>query len=59
LPAVAIKGILGMYFYTFLWLKSSEKKTSGDIADTFADMALSIAEINGRRQEKSGSPKAG
>jgi AcrR family transcriptional regulator len=59
LPAVAIKGILGMYFYTFLWLKSSEKKTSGDIADTFADMALSIAEINGRRQEKSASPKAG
>jgi AcrR family transcriptional regulator len=59
LPAVAIKGILGMYFYTFLWLKSGEKKTSGDIADTFADMALSIAEINGRRQEKSASSKAG
>jgi hypothetical protein len=47
-----------MYFYTFLWLKSGEKKTSGDIADTFADMALSIAEINGRKQEKSASPKA-
>jgi len=45
LPAVAIKGIMGMYFYSFLWLKSTGKKSSGEIADIFADMALSIAEL--------------
>lgn len=44
LPEVAIKGILGMYFYSFLWLKPGGKKSSNDIADIFAEMTLSIAE---------------
>lgn len=44
LPNVAIKGILGMYFYSFLWLKPGGKQASNDIADVFAKMTLSIAE---------------
>jgi len=44
LPKVAIKGILGMYFYSFLWLKPGGKQASRDIADVFAKMTLSIAE---------------
>lgn len=49
LPTVAIKGILGMYFYSFLWLKPSGRKSSREIADVFADLALSIAESKGRQ----------
>jgi len=49
LPAVAIKGILGMYFYSFLWLKPTGKSSSREIADIFAEMALSAAKYsNGR-----------
>jgi len=44
LPTVAIKGILGMYFYSFLWLKPGGKKSPVDIADLFADMVVAIAE---------------
>lgn len=44
LPTVAVKGILGMYFYSFLWVKTSSKHSAKEIADIFADMALSIAE---------------
>ncbi|HWK37799.1 MAG TPA: TetR/AcrR family transcriptional regulator [Hyphomicrobium sp.] len=44
LPSIAIKGILGMYFYSFLWLKPGGKQSANDIADIFAKMALSIAE---------------
>jgi AcrR family transcriptional regulator len=49
LPAVAIKGVLGMYFYSFLWLKPTGKSSSREIADIFAEMALSAAKYsNGR-----------
>jgi len=48
LPTVAIKGILGMYFYSFLWLKPSGRQSSTEIADVFADMTLSIAESRPR-----------
>ncbi|MGA0533718.1 TetR/AcrR family transcriptional regulator [Hansschlegelia sp. KR7-227] len=44
LPLVALKGILGMYFYSFLWFKPSGKHTSDEIADIFADMVLKILE---------------
>lgn len=49
LPTIAIKGILGMYFYSFLWLKPSGRKSSIEVADVFADMALSIAESRERK----------
>ncbi len=47
LPSVAIKGILGMYVYSFLWLKPGGKQASNDIADVFAKMTLAIAEATG------------
>lgn len=49
LPPIAIKGILGMYFYSFLWLKPSGRRSSREIADIFADMALSMAEATDKR----------
>lgn len=49
LPTIAIKGILGMYFYSFLWLKPTGRSSSREIADVFADMALSIAEAPNRK----------
>jgi len=45
LPAVAINGILGMHFHSFLWLKSGATTSSIDLAAIFADMATSIAEL--------------
>ncbi|MBA2125188.1 TetR/AcrR family transcriptional regulator [Hyphomicrobium methylovorum] len=48
LPTVAIKGMLGMYFYSFLWLKPSGRRSSREIADIFADMALAAAEATDR-----------
>jgi len=48
LPSVGIKGILGMYFYSFLWLKPSGRQSYKDIADIFADMTLSIVEKRDR-----------
>jgi AcrR family transcriptional regulator len=44
LPTIAIKGVLGMYFYSFLWLKPGGRQSATEIADVFADMTLSIAE---------------
>lgn len=44
LSTTAIKGVLGMYFYSFLWLKPGGRQSAIEIADVFADMTLSIAE---------------
>lgn len=44
LPTVAIRGLLGMYFYSFTWLKPGGKRSSNDIADVFAEMTLAAAE---------------
>jgi len=44
LPTIAIKGVLGMYFYSFLWLKPGGRQSATEIADVFAEMTLSIAE---------------
>ncbi|MFD1704710.1 TetR/AcrR family transcriptional regulator [Methylopila henanensis] len=44
LPAVAIKGILGMYFYSFLWFKSNGRHSPDEVAEIFADMVLAIVE---------------
>jgi AcrR family transcriptional regulator len=42
LPAVAVNGILGMHFHSFLWLKADPVSSPVDLAATFADMAASI-----------------
>lgn len=50
LDTVAIKGILGMYFYSFLWLKPGGKRSANDIADVFAEMTIAIAESKPRKR---------
>ena len=39
---VALKGILGMFFYSFTWYNSSGKNTAEEIADIFSDLILSM-----------------
>lgn len=39
-PTVALKGLLGMYFYSFLWLDPQGKHTPEEIADIFAGLVL-------------------
>ena len=43
LPPVALKGLLGMYFHSFLWLNPHGKSTAREIADIFSDMVLRAA----------------
>jgi TetR/AcrR family transcriptional regulator, cholesterol catabolism regulator len=40
LPPVALKGILGMYFYSFLWLKPDGRNGPDEIADIFSDLVF-------------------
>ncbi|WP_245409377.1 TetR/AcrR family transcriptional regulator [Methyloceanibacter sp. wino2] len=44
LPPVALKGILGMYFYSFLWLNPNGRQSSDEIADVFADIVFRAAD---------------
>lgn len=37
---VALKGLLGMYFYSFLWLDPGGKQRPEEIADIFSDLVL-------------------
>lgn len=43
LNTMEIKGILGMYFYSFLWLKPGGRRSATEIADSFAEMTVAIA----------------
>lgn len=38
--AIALKGILGMYFYSFLWIRPNVGATPSEVAETFADLVL-------------------
>jgi len=40
MPAVALKGLLGMYFYSFLWLDPQGRHTPQEIADIFSDLVF-------------------
>lgn len=40
MPPVALKGILGMYFHSFIWLKPSGLNRPDEVADIFADLVL-------------------
>ena len=40
LPSVATKGLLGMYFHSFLWLNPKGNASAMDIADVFSDIVL-------------------
>ncbi len=40
IPTVALKGLLGMYFYSFLWLNPQGRSTPQEIADIFSELVL-------------------
>ena len=48
LPPVALKGILGMYFYSFLWLKPHGRNGPDEIADVFSDLVFRAVAAPGR-----------
>lgn len=37
---VAIKAIMGMYFYSFLWINPKGRQSAGEIGDIFSDLIL-------------------
>lgn len=39
-PSVVLKGLLGMYFYSFLWLTPRGPQNAADIGNSFADVVL-------------------
>lgn len=39
-PSVVLKGLLGMYFYSFLWLTPRGPENAAAIGDSFADVVL-------------------
>ncbi|WP_062013866.1 TetR/AcrR family transcriptional regulator [Aureimonas sp. AU4] len=43
LSRVEIKGLLGMYFYAFLWVRPSGKETPEEVSDAFAGIVLKAA----------------
>lgn len=40
LPGITLKGVLGMYFYSFLWLDPDGRYRPEEIADIFSDLVL-------------------
>jgi hypothetical protein len=43
IPGVTLKGLLGMYFYSFLWLDPQGRQSPEEIGDAFADIVLRAA----------------
>ena len=39
-PSVVLKGLLGMYFYSFLWLVPRGPENAAEIGDAFAEVVL-------------------
>ena len=37
---IAVKGLLGMYFYSCLWLKPDGLQSPEDIGDVFSDLVI-------------------
>ena len=40
IPKVAIKGIMGMFFYSFMWLRADGQQSAKEVADAFSDLIL-------------------
>lgn len=40
MPKVAIKGIMGMFFYSFMWLRPDGEQTAEEVADVFSDLII-------------------
>lgn len=47
LPPVALKGLMGMYFYSFLWLTPTGQSSAEEIAQIFADIVKRAAAPDG------------
>lgn len=58
LPPVALKGILGMYFYSFLWLNPKGRQSADEIADIFADIVFRAADNSSCHKKKTGNGQA-
>ena len=57
---VALKGLLGMYFYSFLWMNPSGKSTPQEISDTFSDLvlrALATGSSSSSKTQDAGMPQ--
>lgn len=46
-PPVALKGLLGMYFYSFLWLDPNGRYAPEEIADIFSDLVFRALALDG------------
>lgn len=44
IPGFVLKGLLGMYFYSFLWLEPRGPQNAVQIGDAFADVVLSTVQ---------------
>ncbi|BAO93142.1 TetR/AcrR family transcriptional regulator [Caballeronia cordobensis] len=44
---VVLKGVLGMYFYSYLWMRSDGRLSPTHIAQRLNDLALRMVDING------------
>jgi AcrR family transcriptional regulator len=40
IPKVTVKGIMGMFFYSFMWLKPIGNQNADDVADAFSDIII-------------------
>src|SRR5262249_924130 len=49
---VVLKGLLGMYFYSFLWLDPEGAQTADEIGDCFADIVLRRVRVEGARSAR-------
>ena len=39
-PKFAVKGIMGMFFYSFMWLKPKDGQSAEEVANTFSDLII-------------------
>lgn len=44
-PSVLLKGLLGMYFYSFLWLVPRGPENAAEIGDSFAEVVLNSVRV--------------
>ena len=44
---VILQGVLGMYFYSYLWLRAEDRRAPGAIADRLNDLVIRMLDTNG------------
>ena len=55
MPAVALKGLLGMYFYSFLWLDPQGRHSPEEIADIFSELVFRGIALDTPSQSQTGA----